>query len=754
MSVRITLLTLFSAAFFYTHSAFAFKLHEATIDDIHQGIRAGEVTCQKIVEAYVERARAYNGICTQLVTKDGAKIAPAAGAVRAGVPLKFPSETIAISKVLPEFNKYKGLTPDFGRMEPTMSDPSVVQQYGMVVGIPNAKQVNALGVLNLRGERSVSCKAECDAATGALPAQCPQACEEFRKYPDALEYAAELDKKYGRNPDTKTMPLYCVPMSFKSVFDAKDMRSTGGGDVNFAMDAAPRDSTLVARMRAAGAIIYAKANNSEYNGGSGDPTGSATVQNPLFGRGGSRETWGGAICNPYDTEKETGGSSGGSGVSVAANLVMCSICETTGGSCRNPANFNGVVNLVPTKGTISFAGGIGANPYQDRPGINCRTMKDAATVFDAFRDKETGKYFDGGDPYTAWTRITTDSEPYVNSIVAPGAAKPLAGMRIGVVREFMVKHTPALSPVSDGINRELKVLQDLGAELVETLDPQYPDDPAIPNMEFGFSEALAEIVPFHMPEVLHWVKDGKPEFSVDGWDVKSRDYLVAASVHKAPWPVNLDIQRLVGNPPQDPNAITGYTFAYDFARYLMLRGDSRVYDWKTLNQNAKYFSDVRRTAMKNWENKAMDIRTNATTYTMKRREVLRMATLKVMEQNQLDALVSPSDLGLAVKISGADDPERFGFGYGATMGIAEVYVPAGFVTTSYPASFKLKADDSGYDTVAGSKALTLKNPMPFNIGFWGGPGDEAVLIKIGSAYEAATKHRKSPQDFGPLKGEI
>lgn len=754
MSVRIVLYAYFSAALFYTQAASAFKLEEATIDDIHKGIRAGEVTCKQIVEGYVDRARAYNGICTKLVTADGARVPAATGAVRAGVPLQFPAETIAISKVVPDFNKYKGLSPDFGRMEATISDPSVMQQYGMVVGIPGVKQVNALETLNLRGERSVSCKAECDAASGALPAKCPAACDTFRKYPDALEYAADLDKKYGKNPDTKSMPLYCVPMSFKAVFDAKDMRSTGGGDVNYAMDAAPEDSTLVARMRAAGAIIYAKANNSEYNGGAGDPTGDAKLEHPMFGRGGSRETWGGTICNPYDTEKETGGSSGGSGVSVAANLVMCSICETTGGSCRNPANFNGVVNVVPTKGTISFGGSIGANPYQDRPGINCRTVKDAAIVLDAFRDKETGKYFDAKDHYTAWTRTTIDTTPYINSVVAPGSAKPLAGMRIGVVREFMVKHIPGLGPVSDGINKELKVLKDLGAELVETIDPGFQDDSSIANMEFGFSEALAEIVPFHMPEVLSWQKDGKPEFSVDGWDVTSRDYLVAASVHKAPWPTNLDIQRMTANPPNDPNAITGYGFAWDFARYLMLRGDSRVYDWKTLNENAKYFSDVRKTAMKNWENKAMDIRTSAITYTMKRREVLRMATLKVMEQNRLDALLSPSDLGLAVKISGADDPERFGFGYGATMGIAEVYVPAGFVTTSYPANFKLKEDGTGYDTVAGTKAVKLSNPMPYNIGFWGGPGDEAVLIKIGSAYEAATKHRKPPKDFGPVNSEI
>jgi amidase len=547
------------------HGASKFTIEEATIDGIHAGIRAGDVTCTQIVEAYVERARAYNGACTALVTQDGGKIPEAKGRMIGGVDTLYPTSTVAMSKVVPDFAKYKGLTPDYGRMEATISDPSVMQQFGMVVGIPNAKQVNALEALNLRGERSVSCKKECDVATGSLPASCPAECDAFRKHPDALEVAAALDRQYGTKPDTKAMPLYCVPMSFKAVFDAKDIRSIGGGDVNYAMDVPKEDSTLVARMRTAGAIIYAKANNSEYNGGSGDPLGAAKLERPQFGRGGSRETWGGAICNPYDTTRETGGSSGGSGASVGANLVVCSICETTGGSCRNPANFNGVVNIVPTKGMISFNGGIGANPYQDRPGINCRTMKDATIVLDAFRDPKDG-YFDPKDHYTALTRSIATDTPYVNSLSAPGTAKPLAGMRIGVVREFMVKHTPGHASVSDGINKEIKVLKELGAEVVETIDPAYGDDPSIPNMAFGFQEAIAEILPFHMPEVLSWKKDGKPEFSVEGWDVTSRDYLVAASIHKAPWPANLDIQRLVGNPPEDPEAITGYTFAWDFAR--------------------------------------------------------------------------------------------------------------------------------------------------------------------------------------------
>ncbi len=87
-------------------------------------------------------------------------------------------------------------------------------------------------------------------------------------------------------------------------------------------------------------------------------------------------------------------------------------------------------------------------------------------------------------------------------------------MRIGVIRALFVKPTPGAAAVSDGINRELKVLQSLGAELVEDVDPEYPDDPSIPNMTFGFNDAFAEVLPFHMPEIFSWKKDGKPQFSL------------------------------------------------------------------------------------------------------------------------------------------------------------------------------------------------------------------------------------------------
>ena len=137
-----------------------FRIEEATIDDMHRAIRDGRTTCHGLVQAYVGRARAYNGMCTRLVTRDGAAIAPASGTVRAGSPLVFPSSTVAVSGILPNFDHYAGLPIEYGRMEATASDSSVSQQYGMVVGMPNARQVNALSTLNLRGERSVSCKAE------------------------------------------------------------------------------------------------------------------------------------------------------------------------------------------------------------------------------------------------------------------------------------------------------------------------------------------------------------------------------------------------------------------------------------------------------------------------------------------------------------------------------------------------------------------------------------------------------------------
>jgi Asp-tRNA(Asn)/Glu-tRNA(Gln) amidotransferase A subunit family amidase len=311
--------------------------------------------------------------------------------------------------------------------------------------------------------------------------------------------------------------------------------------------------------------------------------------------------------------------------------------------------------------------------------------------------------------------------------------------------------------IVDAIAKELAVLKSLGAELVESTGPGYTDDPAIPNMAFTFEHAIAEVVPFHMPEILSWQKDGKPEFAVPGYDVTSREYLVAAAALKAPWPANLDFRRIFGSAPEDEEAITGYGFSFQLAEYLLKRGDARVFDWKTLNANAKYFSDQRRAAMANWENKAIDIRTDEVAFIMRRKEVMRMAALKVLAQNDVDVFVNPPLLALPGKIGqpsgGGGGGSAAGHGYGARLGIPEVFVPAGFATEIYEPTFALKDDGTGYTSTPGTTPTKLAAPLPFNIGFWAGPGDEAVVLKVASAYETATHHRAPPAGFGPLPGE-
>jgi len=162
-----------------------FRLEEATIEDLHRAIKAGRTTCLAIVRHYIERARAYNGVCSLLVTEDGAPIPEVAGAVRAMARLRFPTETIKASTILPDLHQYKGPPLEFGRMEPTASDPAVQQQYGMIAGKPNAGQLNALATLNIRGERSVTCRGDFDRHPSVASRVRPPRARSFARFPDA-----------------------------------------------------------------------------------------------------------------------------------------------------------------------------------------------------------------------------------------------------------------------------------------------------------------------------------------------------------------------------------------------------------------------------------------------------------------------------------------------------------------------------------------------------------------------------------------
>jgi len=730
-----------------------FHLEEATIDSIHDAIKSGEITCKGLVQSYFNRIKAYNGICTQLVTASGAAIPAASGAVRVGTPISFPTKTTAAASLLPNLSQYAGSPLEYGKMEATASDPSVKQQYGMVAGIANAGQLNAFETLNIRGERSVTCKGKFDAAPGTpLPAGAPAECEKFRQQPDALERAAELDAKYGKNPDLAKMPMYCSVITVKNWYDVTDMRSTGGNDVNYAMDAAPRDMTVVSQLRAKGAIISGVTIASEVGFNQADP---AKPKTTFVGGNIVRASWGGTACSAYDTERTPGGSSGGAGASVAANLATCSICETTGGSCRIPANSNAVASFVTTKGLTSEFGSATADFINHRPGVLCRTLGDAARVIDAMMDPKEGA-FDSRDLFTAQPRALSAKEPYAKSIVTNVGDKPLKGLRVGIIREFMVKHVPNDGPVSDLVDKEFKtILRDkLGAEIVESIDPQYPDDPDVPNMKYTFADAFSEVLPISAPEYFFQKTDkGELEFAVPGYDVTSRDYLVKLSLHQAPLSPKLNMRRIFSSLDD------GGRNAFMIARYLALRGDKRVTDMKAYAANSKWRSEVQAVGAQNFAAAdQQDTRGSKGPDRVKMHTLFRYAMLKVMRENHIDVFVQPNltippgKTGSAQEATAAGRSAS-GFAITDLLGVPEIIVPAGFNDVTYEPQFVLSDDKKSYTVKAGTVASKMAHPMPLSIEYWAGPGDEPVMLKVASAYEAATHHRKVPTGFPALKGE-
>lgn len=738
------------------NAAAKFEVSEASIADTQAAITSGKATCRDIVQAYVDRARAYNGVCTALVTPDGRKIPAASGYVRAGAPLRFPTATVKASTIFPDLGQYRGLPLEYGRMETTVSDPTVMAQMGMRVGLPDAGQVNALETLNLRGERSVTCKGDYDRhpSKGPLPAGAPAVCEAFRQQPDALERAAELDARYGAKPDLEALPMYCITTAVKDVYDTRDMRTTANNDANFAMDVPPADATIVARLRARGAIIYAKSVAHEFNGGPGDPGGPNQATKNLVAGGQTVGSWGGQSCNPYDTERVSRGSSGGSGVAVSANLVAIGICEQSGASCQGPASRNGVATLLTTKGLLPDNGGIGYQWFNDRAGIHARTLADAVKVLDAVRDPVSG-YYDSRDAFTAVPKVLVPTAPYASYLSSASNPKPLQGLRIAIVREHMVKKTANHVAISDQIDAEIKrVLRDqLGAELVEMRASEYPDDPTVPDLKYTFGDALSELLPWTMPEIFQRrTKAGKPVFEVPGFDVTSYDYLLKLSKRQAPLTdaVNLANFANFGALPCQPALCAD--LAFDIDRYLIERGDARIKTWGDWVANAKFREDKSLAGARNWaqwQGHGQAGKADA----LARSHIARLALLRVMHENRIDVFVHPENTVPTPKIQGPNVGAISLDGISPFFQIPRVVVPAGVTTTIVEPQYALNADRTDYLPVLApsAKQTPLKHPLPISITFFAGQGEEPVLIKVGTAYESATHHRVAPPAFGPLR---
>jgi aspartyl-tRNA(Asn)/glutamyl-tRNA(Gln) amidotransferase subunit A len=198
-------------------------------------------------------------------------------------------------------------------------------------------------------------------------------------------------------------PLHGIPFAVTDQFDAAGMPTTAGSRL-LAARVATADATVVARLRAAGGILLGKLNLSEFALGN-------TVEFPF-----------GQPRNPWDTERDPGGSSGGSGIAAAAALASVTLGEDTGGSVRSPAGFNGVVGLRPTWGRVSRHGCVALSWSMDAPGPIARTVADCALLTGLIAGH------DPGDPLT--------SDAPVPDYVA-GLGGGVSGVRVGVIRELV-----------------------------------------------------------------------------------------------------------------------------------------------------------------------------------------------------------------------------------------------------------------------------------------------------------------------------
>jgi amidase len=283
--------------------------------------------------------------------------------------------------------------------------------------------------------------------------------------PDALGIASALDRE--RKAGKVRGPLHGIPVLLKDNIATADRMSTTAGSLALDGVRATRDAVVAARLRAAGAVILGKTNLSEW----------ANMRSTHSVSGWSGR--GGQTRNPHALDRNTSGSSSGSGAAIAAGLATLAIGTETDGSIVSPSSICGIVGIKPTVGLVSRSGIIPIAHSQDTAGPMTRTVADAALLLAAIA---------GADPDDAATQAAPgQGVDYAAALRIDG----LRGKRLGVARNFFGGN-PAVDAV---IEAELATLRAQGATLV---------DVQVPNADkYGDSE-LAVLLSEFRPDLEAW----------------------------------------------------------------------------------------------------------------------------------------------------------------------------------------------------------------------------------------------------------
>jgi amidase len=255
--------------------------------------------------------------------------------------------------------------------------------------------------------------------------------------PHALQDASALDAE--RTAKGARGPLHGLPILLKDNIESADPMPTTAGSLALADNVTHRDASLVARLRAAGAIVLGKTNLSEW----ANMRGSRAVSG-----------WsgvGGLTRNPWSPDRSPCGSSSGSGAAVAAGLAPMAIGSETDGSVTCPASVNGIVGLKPTLGFVSRHNIVPLSHSQDTAGPMAGNVRDVALLMNVIA---------GSDPLDA---ATEDADRHLSNFTAGLTADALRGKRIGVMR-FEAGFHPETDVV---FAHALDVLRQAGATLVE-----------------------------------------------------------------------------------------------------------------------------------------------------------------------------------------------------------------------------------------------------------------------------------------------
>src|SRR5579862_7031462 len=230
-----------------------------------------------------------------------------------------------------------------------------------------------------------------------------------------------------------------VPIAHKDLFCTRGVRTSCGSRMldNFV---SPYDATVVAKLKGAGAVMIGKTNMDEFAMGSSNET-----------------SYYGVVRNPWNTALVPGGSSGGSAAAVAARLVPGATATDTGGSIRQPAALCGITGMKPTYGRVSRYGMVAFASSLDQGGVIAATAADAALMLREMAG------FDTNDS----TSVDTPVPDYVAAL-----EQPLAGLRIGLLKEFFDKGLEAHN--EQRVREALRVYEGLGARLTEVSLPHLP----------------------------------------------------------------------------------------------------------------------------------------------------------------------------------------------------------------------------------------------------------------------------------------